>query len=233
MLQQTQVSRVVPKYEAWLKAFPGVDDLAAAPLGAVLSLWSGLGYNRRAKWLKESASAIVDRHDGTVPRSIDQLDALPGVGPYTARAVAAFAFGSREPFIETNIRRVFIHFFFQGREGGDKIRDAEILPLVDRSLEGQEPRHWFYALMDYGSALPSVVRNPNRLSSVYVKQAPLKGSKREARGIVLKSIARGVTDIARMALESGTELKRLEEAGRALLNEGMVAERPEGYGPVG
>lgn len=112
MLQQTQTARVVPKYEAWLLRFPTVQSVADATLSDVLSLWSGLGYNRRAKFLYEACKTIRAEHGGALPRDAERLDALPGIGAYTARAIAAFAFNAAEVFIETNIRSAFIHFFF-------------------------------------------------------------------------------------------------------------------------
>ncbi|WP_395243571.1 A/G-specific adenine glycosylase [Agromyces sp. MMS24-K17] len=106
MLQQTQVSRVVPKWEAWIARWPTPADLAASPPAEAVRAWDRLGYPRRALWLHEAAVEIVERHGGRVPRDLDALLALKGVGPYTARAVAAFAFGDRHPVVDTNTRRV-------------------------------------------------------------------------------------------------------------------------------
>jgi A/G-specific adenine glycosylase len=136
MLQQTQAERVTPLFKSFLKTFPTVRALARAPLKEVLLGWQGLGYNRRALNLKRAAEMILRDYDGKIPRNIEKLDALPGIGPYTARAVAAFAFGAVSPFIETNIRTVFLHFFFPKRKS---VRDEEILELVKRTLpQGQQ-----------------------------------------------------------------------------------------------
>jgi A/G-specific adenine glycosylase len=232
MLQQTQVVRVIPKYQAWLEAFPSLADLAAAPLSEALRLWSGLGYNRRGKWLWESARSLMEG-GGQVPRDAAALETLPGVGPYTARAVLTFAFGSPEVFIETNIRRVFIHFFFPPSvaEGGEaaKVSDAQILPLVEASLDRQNPREWYYALMDYGAALPKVTSNSNARSKTYKIQSTFRGSRREARGAIMRAIAAGPTDLDEIALRSGISRERLEEACRSLQAEGLVAETEAGY----
>lgn len=106
MLQQTPVSRVIPRLEEWLTRWPTPADLAAVPPGEAVRAWQSLGYPRRALWLHAAAVAITERHDGVVPEDVDALLALPGIGDYTARAVAAFAYGHRHPVVDTNIRRV-------------------------------------------------------------------------------------------------------------------------------
>jgi A/G-specific adenine glycosylase len=227
MLQQTQVKRVVPKYGEWLAAFPDIRSLAKAPLAEALMHWSGLGYNRRGKWLWEAGKSILERFEGKVPREESSLRALPGVGPYTARAVRAFAFGIPEAFIETNIRRVFIHFFFQDREDG--VKDTEILPLVERTMDRDDPKTWYYALMDYGAALPAVTANPNRKSASYVRQSAFKGSNREARGAIIKAVMAGRGHIREISRISGIEYERIKSAGTELATEGLIAECPGGY----
>jgi A/G-specific adenine glycosylase len=193
MLQQTQVDRVREKYRAFLAAFPGFADLARAELSQVLSVWQGLGYNRRAVSLRLCAQAVVERFAGSLPEKIEDLESLPGIGPYTARAVAAFAFGRSMPFIETNIRSVFIHHFFPDR---DAVKDSEILPLVECTLDSQRPRDWYYALMDFGAWLKKTRGNPSRMSAHHVRQSPFRGSNREQRSLILRSIlaAPGVTE---------------------------------------
>lgn len=154
MLQQTQTERVLPKYLAWLKRFPDVQTLAAAPLADVLALWSGLGYNRRARFLQQACRLISERiaKGGTFPDTADELDALPGIGPYTARAVCTFAFNKPEVFIETNIRSVYIFFFFPDAAGLE-VKDSDLLYFIEKTLYRENPRLWYYALMDYGAAL--------------------------------------------------------------------------------
>lgn len=185
MLQQTQVDRVTGKYKAFLSAFPDFSSLAAAPLDAVLAVWQGLGYNRRALNLKRCAEAVVADHDGALPSSITELEKLPGIGHYTARAVAAFAFSVPSVFIETNIRTVFIHHFFHNQE---KVHDREIAPLVEGTLDHDNPREWYYALMDYGAHLKRLHGNPSRRSAHHAIQSPFRGSNRELRSMILKAI---------------------------------------------
>ncbi len=193
MLQQTQVDRVIPKYKDFLKKFPNVKALAEAKVSDVLSLWSGLGYNRRALFLKRTAEEIV-KQGGKFPKTAAELEKLPGVGPYTARAVSVFAFENSEVFIETNIRTVFIHFFFKNTKS---VSDKDILILIEKTLpllrsntsyEGRAHtiRAWYYALMDYGVYLKKTKRNLNERSAHYAKQSKFKGSRREVRGAVLK-----------------------------------------------
>jgi len=185
MLQQTQVERVRIKFAEFLSAFPSISNLASAPLADVLRIWQGLGYNRRAIALKRCAEEIAGRCGGQFPRDISELESLPGIGPYTARAVAAFAFGIAEPLIETNIRTVFIHFYFHGR---DKVSDREIMPLVAATLDRHNPREWYYALMDFGVMLKQRYPNPGRRSSHHVKQSRFEGSNRQLRSRLLRTV---------------------------------------------
>lgn len=187
MLQQTQASRVIEPYKRFVRHFPTISSLAKAPFKEVFSLWSGLGYNRRARYLKDAADLIVRRYNGRIPRTRKELESLPGVGSYTAGAVLAFAFNRREPLIETNIRTVFIHFFFGGRE---KVSDAELLPYIEKTLPKDEPREWLSALMDYGAMLKETRRDAGTRSVHYVKQSKFKGSRRELRGRILKILLR-------------------------------------------
>ena len=145
MLQQTQTLRVVPKYEAWIEAFPDAASLASSPFSNVLAYWNGLGYNRRAKYLHEACREVCSLYGGKFPRERKLLESLPGIGPYTAGAVAAFAFNAPEVFIETNIRSVFIFFFFSNAV--EKVSDAEIFPLIEQTLDKTNVREWYWALM--------------------------------------------------------------------------------------
>ena len=143
MLQQTQVSRVLSKYPQFLKVFPSIESLAKASLSVVLRSWQGLGYNRRAKFLHQLAKEVVLRHEGKIPKDYEELIALPGIGKATAGSLSAFAFNIPVPFIETNIRRVYIHHFFADR---NDVLDVEILKLVELTLDKANPREWYYAL---------------------------------------------------------------------------------------
>lgn len=227
MLQQTQVERVKTKYAQFLDVFPHLADLARAPLAELLPVWQGLGYNRRAIALKRCAEEIVTRFGGQVPATIAELESLPGIGPYTARAVGAFAFSIPEPFIETNIRTVFIHFFFHGRE---QVTDRQIMPLVAATLVRDNPRDWYYALMDYGVLLKQLHPNPGRRSSHHVRQSPFKGSNRELRSRMLRAILEqpGIT-VGQLARLLECEREALEKNLPALEREGFVVQRGRGY----
>jgi A/G-specific adenine glycosylase len=188
MLQQTQVERVKTKYPEFIAAFPDFSSLAGAPLGDILCVWQGMGYNRRAKLMKAAAERIVSEFGGNIPRDVATLRTLPGLGPATAASVAAFAYNTPVVFIETNIRRVFIHFFFGAQED---VADAEIIPLVERSLDWINPREWYYALMDYGAMLKKKVKNPNLRSKAYKRQSTFEGSSRQVRGKILRLLLEG------------------------------------------
>jgi len=190
MLQQTQVERVLSKYEQFIAIFPDFFSLAQAPLRDLLSVWQGLGYNRRAISLQRIGQRVVAEYGGKLPDSVETLQTFPGVGPATAGAICAFAFNQPTAFIETNIRRVFIHCFFPGRNG---IKDKEILPLVEGTLDTSQPRTWYFALMDYGAMLKEMSANPNRRSAHHTRQPPFDGSNRQIRGLILKLLLENST----------------------------------------
>ena len=187
MLQQTQVERVTEKYEQFITAFPDFLTLAKAPLRKILKIWQGLGYNRRALALKKIAQTVVTKYSGKLPYRVDELVKLPGIGNTTASEILVFAFNIPTVFIETNIRSVFIHFFFRNR---CNIIDAEILSLVEKTLDVSNPRRWYYALMDYGTSLKKLYQNPNRKSLHYRTQSPFNGSNRQIRGMILKILTK-------------------------------------------
>ncbi|MDP2630086.1 MAG: A/G-specific adenine glycosylase [Candidatus Uhrbacteria bacterium] len=182
MLQQTQVDRVKEKYMEFLRHFATPKKLSEASPAEVLAVWKGLGYNRRALYLKRAAEKIVIDYKGRFPRDVSEIEKLPGVGHYTARAVAVFAFNQPQAFIETNIRRVFIHFFFAGKSG---IADSQLFPLIEKAFYYENPRLWYSALMDYGALALSGIPNPNRQSRHYTKQSRFEGSRRYARAKIL------------------------------------------------
>jgi A/G-specific adenine glycosylase len=177
MLQQTQVDRVIPFFNNWMKLFPNIRKLAEAKQSDVLRAWKGLGYNSRALRMKKVAEL------GSLPKAYDELLTLPGIGPYTAGAISVFAHNQSVVMIETNIRRVFIHEFFQDRK---KVHDKEILGLIEKTLPKENFREWYWALMDYGAYLGKTIPNPNKKSKHYTKQSKFKGSDREIRGKVLE-----------------------------------------------
>lgn len=185
MLQQTQVDRVVPKYEAFIKAFPSFDTLAQARVSDVIAVWQGLGYNRRALALHSLAQRVITEYRGTLPDSPEVLITFKGIGSATAASICAFAFGKPVVFLETNIRAVYLHTFFNGHTN---VHDKALLPLVEVTLDHHDPRSWYYALMDYGVALKKAFKNPTRHSAHYAKQSSFEGSERQIRGLILKAL---------------------------------------------
>lgn len=183
MLQQTQVSRVLIKYPIFKRQFSSFKKLAEAQTATLLSTWQGMGYNRRALYLKAAAGIICTDYKGKLPADPVLLDNLPGIGYATACSIVAFAFNKPVVFIETNIRRVFIHHFFPD---STEVSDNDILPLVEKTLDKKNPREWYWALMDYGAYLATQGDNPNKKSKHYVKQKKFEGSVRQVRGAVLK-----------------------------------------------
>ena len=191
MLQQTQVSRVLGRWEEWLSTFPTVQSLAEAPLPPVLGLWQGMGYNRRAINLKRCAEEVVARYGGAIPRDYGELVALPGIGPATASGVRAFAFRLPGIYLETNVRTVFIHELFPEVE---QVSDKDLVPLVEATCPGEDARagrdvrSWYYALLDYGAHLKKTQSNPSRRSKEYTRQSAFEGSHRQKRAFLLRRV---------------------------------------------
>lgn len=185
MLQQTQTHRVVEKYEMFLVTFPTLQSLASATLQDVLSVWQGLGYYRRARYLHQTAIILMNEYNGIIPSDPILLQKLPGIGTATASSICAFAFNAPTIFIETNIRTVFIYSFFQN---GTMVHDRDILPLIEQSVDHDNPREWYYALMDYGVFLKLRYSNFSRKSAHYNKQTKFEGSDRQIRASILKLI---------------------------------------------
>ncbi|MBI4973413.1 A/G-specific adenine glycosylase [Candidatus Roizmanbacteria bacterium] len=184
MLQQTQVARALIKFPVFISQFSNFKELASASTKDVLQAWQGMGYNRRALYLKKIAEIIVDTYKGKFPDDPVILDSFPGIGEATASSIVAFAFNKPVVFIETNIRRVFIHLFFGDRKS--KVGDKEIFPLIEKTLDKKNPREWYWALMDYGTYLGKTVDNPNKKSKHYSIQSKFEGSDRQVRGEILR-----------------------------------------------
>ena len=217
MLQQTQVARVIPKYEAFLRQYSNLQALATAELGAVLQAWSGLGYNRRAKYLWQAANMIVSQYDGAFPATERSLIALPGIGKNTAGAILAYAYNQPVAYIETNIRSVYLHHFFANQVG---VSDTKVLVKVSETLDVEHPREWYWALMDYGTHLKKTVGNPSVRSTAYTRQPAFNGSRREIRGQVIRHLTGVNASLA--ALQYAINDERLESVVTDLLSEGMI-----------
>lgn len=203
MLQQTQTARVVPKFENWLLQFPDFYTLANATNHDVLTAWQGLGYNRRGLALAKIAQIIVDEHAGQVPNNPTILQTLPAIGPNTAGSICAFAFDNPIVFIETNIRTVYTHSFFPGQTD---ISDAQIIPLIAQTIDKNNARQWYYALMDYGVHLKQNLPRINSASKHYTKQSKFEGSKRQIRGAIIKNL----TQLKQIAYDDLIELIAFE-----------------------
>jgi A/G-specific adenine glycosylase len=224
MLQQTQANRVVDFFNRWMKAFPSWKALAEADQKEVLRLWKGLGYNSRALRLHTLAKEVRTQYAGRLPHDYNSLLKLPGIGPYTASAIRAFAFNLWTPMIETNIRRVYIHHFFKDSEAVD---DSEILEYIEDMGPVPEPREWYEALMDYGAQLPKIVKhNPNVKSKQYTKQSTFKGSDRQIRGIILSLLlehdSMSVDDVVQHTQESR---ERIENIVKKIEQEGFLKKK--------
>lgn len=218
MLQQTQVDRVVPKFLAFIEQFPTVHALAAASLADVLAAWTGLGYNRRAKFLHAAAKQLVAERGGVVPNELTALTALPGIGPNTAGAILAYAFDIPVVYVETNIRSVYIHHFCEELE---QVDDVLVKSLVEQTLDAAHPREWYWALMDYGVYVKKTFGNNIARSKQYKKQSQFEGSLRQVRGRVIKLLTECPLEQTMLQLAIADE--RLPVVLADLQREGLIA----------
>lgn len=223
MLQQTQADRVIPFYNAFLEKFPTARALARAPLADVLRAWQGLGYNRRARLLHEASKTLAFKPSflarSNLANVAEKWEELPGVGHYTARAVSVFAYGNDEIVIETNIRTAVIHHFFPKKKN---ISDAEIEKILMQVLPKGKSREWYSALMDYGAHLKRSGISHNARSKTYTKQSVFKGSLREARGTILRALAKKPETPAKLA-------KLLDSSRKDQMNVALAALETEGF----
>ncbi len=249
MLQQTQVDRIVQRWPAFVELFPTPTAMARQPVSAVIEQWSGLGYNRRAVNLHRCAGEIVDRFDGEVPSTVAELMTLPGIGPYTARAVAVFAFESAEAVVDTNVARILARV--HNRELGRR----EVQELADKWAAGQDPWSWNQALLDVGATFCRP-RNPRcelcplagrcrwkaeRLdkqqdpasgsAGVSTRQSKFDGSDRQGRGRLVEALRSGPVSSGDLATVMGwpDEPERAERVARSLVGDGLALETVEGY----
>ena len=226
MLQQTQTERVIPYWKRWLRLWPTPAALNRDTLEQALREWSGLGYNRRCRFLKDCARVITEERNGVVPDTPATLLPLPGIGAYTAGAIACFAYNYPCVFIETNIRAATLHFFFNEKEG---VKDEELFPILDAALDRDQPRRWHWALMDYGAAIKKHIINPNRKSAHYTKQSRFQGSFRQKRGALLRALTQGPASVVELAVRAQQEPTALYEVLTALEKDALVAEKDGVY----
>jgi len=209
------------KYKDWIRRFPSALELSQASFAEILPYWTGLGYNRRALYLKQCADEIMNNRRGIFPTTVEALLKLPGVGSYTAGAICVFAYNQPVPLLETNVRTVMIHHYFSGHES---LSDEQVIPVIDQTLDRDNPRLWFSALFDYGSYLKTQMVNPSRKSKGYVKQSPLAGSVREVRGWIMKRIA-GHELVTMAHIQNEFDEERATKAVEGLINDGLLASK--------
>lgn len=245
MLQQTSVARVLPKFEAFMHRFPTPGELASSPLGDALELWSGLGYPRRCRNLHRAAETIVAEHDGRVPKELDDLLALPGVGAYTARAVACFAHGDVVAVCDVNVARVL------SRLTGEPMKASALQQLADDLVPADSAWEWNQMIMDFG-ARQCTARSPmcgtcplstacawrgegddpaRRSAMVSRPQARFEGSDRQARGKAVRAVIDGASErrdvVAAMGLAHDTT--RASALLDDLVAEGLLRRSGRGF----
>jgi A/G-specific adenine glycosylase len=224
MLQQTQVARGLVKFPEFISRFPDLTSLAQATTAEVLTAWQGLGYNRRALYLKRTAEIISKFHDGKIPNDIEILKRFPGIGPNTAASILTFAFNEPCVFIETNVRTVFLDRFFPNEEN---ISDAQLMPFIVEALDKKNPREWYWALMDYGTFLKKEQGNSSRRSRHYTKQTKFEGSLRQLRGHVVRLFLKH----KKLSIEKIQQLSpdktqaTIEQVVGQLLSEGFIEKK--------
>lgn len=247
MLQQTQVARVIDRWTRFLERFPTVDTCAGAPVADVIDEWSGLGYNRRAVNLHRLAGAVVTDHGGRFPRGLAELLALPGVGPYTARAIRVFAFEEREAVLDTNVARIL------ARTTGAALTRAEAQASADAAL-GPDPWVWNQAMLDVGARFcvssdpdcepcpfNGVCRwagagrpdpDPARTSAgVSGRQSRFAGSDRQGRGRLVKALRAGPVAAATLAEVMGwsDDADRARRVAATVVADGLAVETDRGF----
>lgn len=225
MLQQTQVSRVLQKYPEFIERFPSFAALAQADLKNILHTWQGMGYNRRALYLRSIAQNIIHQYNGILPKDPTILDTFPGIGKATACAIVTYTYNIPTVFIETNIRRVFLHHFFSHKEN---VRDSDIYPLVEKTLDTKNPRDWYYALMDYSTFLAKTQENANKKSKHYQKQSKFEGSTRQIRSAVLKLLLQHQL-LSKDELREHISDERLDSVLESLIKDTLLKQQDSTY----
>jgi A/G-specific adenine glycosylase len=236
MLQQTQAPRVAPIFRGFMVRFPDVRALSSAARAELLRAWAGLGYNRRALALREAARAIVRDHGGEVPRDVASLRALPGVGPYTAVAVASIAFGVPVAAVDTNVRRITARVVHGAEPVGIPARLLQI--EADAMVDRASPGEWNQALMDLGRfvcrPVPRCAECPLANACRFAledgsprpsapRQPAFEGSARQARGRVLAELReRGGASVLELATGTGMPIERTSRAAASLAGDGLA-----------
>lgn len=226
MLQQTQVGRVVEKFNLWVTLFPDINSVARASLVQVLEAWNGLGYNRRARYVHEAAKRIQQLHAGNIPDTVQDLVTLPGVGHNTAAAILVYAYNQPHVFIETNIRTVYLYHYFKN---DSNVSDKEILEKVQTTVDTKNPREWYWALMDYGTYLKKQGLVSLSKSKTYKKQAKFIGSNRQLRGKIIAVLLTGPKLYSEIYAQVDND-DRLPGVMNTLIAEGLIEKNGNLYG---
>ncbi|MDR5701336.1 HhH-GPD family protein [Agromyces aerolatus] len=249
MLQQTQVARVLPRFEAWMARWPTPADLAAEPPAEAVRAWDRLGYPRRALWMHRAATELVERHGGQVPRDLDALLALQGVGPYTARAVAAFAFGDRHPVVDTNTRRVIARAVEGRARAGAPSAGRDLAAMEALLPEDRDAAHAFNAgAMELGATVCTArapkceecpvaqlcawraAGYPEASGPGPRRQARFEGSDRQVRGLVMRELRAAHGAVSRAELTPlWADVEQLDRAIRGLVADGLAVVDDDAY----
>ena len=244
MLQQTQVARVVPRYDAFLARFPDPPTCAASSSGAVIEAWAGLGYNRRALNLHRAARVVVDRHDGRIPANLSDLLTLPGVGPYTARAILVFAFERPVGVVDTNVARVLARAV-----SGRRLGTGEVQAIADDQVPEGRPWAWNQAMLDFGASVctsrsPSCQPCPLRRWCAWAlagyptpdpaagsaggsgRQSTFAGSDRQGRGRLIDALRQGPVELDGVASVAGwpDDAQRATRVAAGLIADGLAVQ---------
>lgn len=223
MLQQTTVQRVIPKYSEFIEVYPNIKSLAEAETASVLRLWKGMGYNRRALYLKRASEAILRLHKGIFPASEEELLRLPGIGRYTARAILVFSFKKDVSVVDTNVRKIITHFFFHDKKQSEK----SIQEVADQLLPKGGSWQWHQALMDFSAALPRNIKY--QMSNVKKKTLPFRQSNRFYRGRIVDLLRekkwREKTLLTIMMTKYNKPASFVNERITSLLNDGLVVRK--------
>lgn len=226
MLQQTQTHRVAEKFIEFIEKFPDFKSLSQASVEELLSIWQGLGYNRRAIALKKIAERIMMEFNGDVPKDLELLTSLPQIGHNTASSILSFAYNIPTYFIETNIRRVYIYFFFSGKS---QIDDKDIMEIVKHTIDKENPRDWYYALMDFGVMLKKTHPELNKRSAHYRKQSKFDGSTRQVRGKILKLLLKKPLSSNEIIDKIHFDQKKILKILNTLKKEGFIQEEHNNF----
>jgi len=229
MLQQTQVSRVLPKYAEFMRVFPTVEVLAKAAPGDVLRVWKGMGYNRRALYLQRAAASVMEHHKGVFPKNESELMKLPGLGIYTARALLVFAYKKNVSAVDTNIRQIIIHYFFDGKAQPP----AAVADLADQLVPKGKSWEWHQALMDFGAlALPKIKGKDAPSGASRTSSTPFKQTNRFFRGRIIDRLREGSYDEKQFVAELAGVFDKPEQFVKGIIEglrkDGLVSTSKSG-----